>query len=136
MTLCPPSTAPVLVAGPSAEATALVLELRAAGVDCWGDRMDRVAADFVSLDWAGALVVIDPSKETQVRHRRSLLEFRGPSMLILPGQVQGSALCDFVSAGFDQVVSMSCDPDEVVARVRRLLGQPSAPRYSYVDLAG
>jgi hypothetical protein len=126
----------VLVAGPKDESQRLVAELRELGVDCWADRMDRVAADLVSLEWADALVVLDPSSEMQISHRRSLLDFRGPSLLVLPAPVPASTVSKFLDRGFDQVVPWSCSLSELVARVRRLIGEPVTADPLLVRLAG
>lgn len=129
------SAGTVLVAGPPEESTNLVLELRRLGVDCWADRVDRVSADAVSLDWADALIVIDRTPEVQIRHRRTLLDFAGPSMLILPAPVP-ETVCEFLDRGFDYVVPTCCDSAELVARVRRLLRVSGEPSSVFAELAG
>ena len=112
----------VLVLGSADEVEPVVAELRASGVRAWSDSIGRASADFLSLDWADALIVIDSSEHLECRHRRPLVEFRGPTVVAVPSAT-APMVVDLLGLGFDAVMDWPTSVEEMGARVRRLLAR-------------
>jgi hypothetical protein len=116
----------VLVIGASDACNAVVSSLRSRGINAWSDRIGRAAADFISMDWADALVVIDSSEHVESQHLLPLVGFRNASILAASAPLDSDGLARLLERGFDAVLSWPCSTELVAAMVARMLRLPSA----------
>lgn len=113
----------VMVIGSSGDASPVVLALRDRGLDAWSDRVGRVALDFVSFDWADALVVIDRTPHVETEHVRPVIEFPGVKILCTPAVLDPERRANLIDRGFDAVTEWPVPADLVAAMANRFLSR-------------
>ena len=113
----------VMVIAPSSDAAPVISALRDRGLEAWCDRIGRVALDFVSFDWADALVVIDRTPQLETEHVRPVVEFPGVKILCTPMLLDSERRAALIERGFDAVTEWPASPNLVAAMATRFLAR-------------
>jgi DNA-binding response OmpR family regulator len=113
----------VLVIGASAQAERVVDALRRRGLEAWSDESSHVAADRVSLEWADAVVLIDPGAAVGEEGLHLLRQSSGPAVLLTSALLDPDARAELFASGIDVIDAWPGSPEVVAARVARLLNQ-------------